>query len=247
MSHKIPVETLNFLQSYLGIKATKETILSRASELQEKLLKIHSYRCIKEFRFLTPRVSQHPQFGSMVSSLKGKKILDLGCCMGTDARFLTTKGADPNLILGVDQYQDFIDLGLDFYGDAQLLKGSFLAADFFASNFNEKLKSKNPQLLFDIIYTGSIFHLLSEELCKKLVEIVYRLLSDDGIFFGRMGGKDPAGVTRNESDTFLRFLHSPESFNKLLVGAGFKSVTIGWHGSDKDIELRMICFYAKKK
>jgi len=95
---------------------------------------------------------------------------------------------------------------------------------------------------FDIVYCGSVFHLLNEANCKKLARNCFSLLGTTDpstspsnykkVFFGRTMGtsKEEPFTIESAGD---RFMHSKASLKALFEAAGFQDVNIsnlGWHG-----------------
>lgn len=135
-------------------------------------------RCIKYWKFVELITRTHPQYHKLKSDLPNKRIIDLGCCFGTELRFLICEGAKTTHVVGVEQYKEFIQLGFELFGDYNHLKSNFLAINFFENDFIEKafnLISSNNK--FDVVIANSVFHLLNDEQCFKLIDIVYKLLA----------------------------------------------------------------------
>ena len=83
---------------------------------------------------------------------------------------------------------------------------------------------------YDMIYCGSVFHLLDEAKCKKLARNAAKLLatSTEGeqkkVFFGKtVGSKLDSPLWKAEQ---LRYLHTKETLRALLEEVGLHDVTI---------------------
>jgi SAM-dependent methyltransferase len=137
-------------------------------------------RCIREGRFLESRLSTHPLYITEVKRKISKttKIIDLGCCFGTDIRYLVADGAEPSLITGTDQFPEYIQLGLDLFGDKDRLTARFIFEDFFSEQFAQKALNNNTDdsSKYDIAYAGSVYHLFSLEQTEKFTQLVSSLL-----------------------------------------------------------------------
>lgn len=137
-------------------------------------------RCIREGRFLESRLSTHPLYITEVKRKISKttKIIDLGCCFGTDIRYLVADGADPSLITGTDQFPEYIQLGFDLFGDKDRLTTRFIFEDFFSEQFAQKALNNNTDdsSKYDIAYAGSVYHLFSLEQTEKFTQLVSSLL-----------------------------------------------------------------------
>jgi SAM-dependent methyltransferase len=137
-------------------------------------------RCIREGRFLESRLSTHPLYITEVKRKISKKtkIIDLGCCFGTDIRYLVADGAEPSLITGTDQFPEYIQLGFDLFGDKDKLTTRFIFEDFFSEQFAQKALNNNTDdsSKYDIAYAGSVYHLFSLEQTEKFTQLVSSLL-----------------------------------------------------------------------
>jgi len=87
---------------------------------------------------------------------------------------------------------------------------------------------------FDIIYCGSVIHLLTESQVLKLCTVALSLLKENGIFFGQTVLHKEAIITRQPNDRGggLRFLHCVSSLKQLLENIGFKKIEISTRSSD---------------
>ncbi len=137
-------------------------------------------RCIREGRFLESRLSTHPLYKTEIKPKISKttKIIDLGCCFGTDIRYLVADGADPSLITGTDQFPEYIQLGFDLFGDKDKLTTNFVFEDFFSEQFTQKVlpNATDDSAKYDIAYAGSVYHLFSLEQTEKFTKLVNSLL-----------------------------------------------------------------------
>jgi predicted TPR repeat methyltransferase len=175
--------------------------------------------------------------------------------MGTDIRQMITDGVAPENLIGVDIENTFIELGFDLFNDKERLHEYFHVLDIFS-------KKTWPDIfhmqLFNIIYSGSVVHLLDEEQSKQFVAIVKDLLVDGGIFFGRMVGSQVEFAPKDSGSKTpqLRYIHSVESFRKTLEQYKFKNIQIELGESELDRsktrvshfprDIGVITFYAQK-
>eukprot|EP00271_Cylindrocystis_brebissonii_P022498 TRINITY_DN8685_c0_g1_i1.p1 TRINITY_DN8685_c0_g1~~TRINITY_DN8685_c0_g1_i1.p1 ORF type:complete len:343 (-),score=51.37 TRINITY_DN8685_c0_g1_i1:307-1335(-) len=81
--------------------------------------KFHTYKCIQRAGFLVPRFPSHPFCDEFLFAMKespGKaKVLETGCCYGTDVRFLLSKGIAPASIFATDLHSGYYDLGKELF------------------------------------------------------------------------------------------------------------------------------------
>eukprot|EP00029_Vermamoeba_vermiformis_P000277 TRINITY_DN10301_c0_g1_i1.p1 TRINITY_DN10301_c0_g1~~TRINITY_DN10301_c0_g1_i1.p1 ORF type:complete len:259 (-),score=41.85 TRINITY_DN10301_c0_g1_i1:40-816(-) len=225
---------VDLFRRYLGREdITKEDIVKRATEARAKALQVCNYRCIREGRFLESRLSTHPEYKTEVKPKISKttKIIDLGCCFGTDIRYLVAEGAEPSLITGTDQFPEYIQLGFDLFGDKDKLTTKFVFEDFFSDQFTQKVlpNATDDSTKYDIAYAGSVYHLFSLEQTEKFTQLVNSLLKSGGIFFGQtVGSEQPTWASKEDRKDILRYLHSPESFKSLVEEHGFENVQVRW-------------------
>lgn len=125
-----------------------------AKERQEELLKGEK----KPHRF-----SEKPMMRSMMPSLKGKKVLMLGCGTGEESVLLKSFGATD--ITGIDISSESIKLAHETYRDIDFLVGDMHELPF-------------EDATFDFVYSSLSIHYSSEP--KHIYQEIYRVLKQDG-------------------------------------------------------------------
>ncbi|MDE6141731.1 MAG: class I SAM-dependent methyltransferase [Bacilli bacterium] len=125
-----------------------------AKERQEKLLKGET----KSHRF-----SEKPMMKSMLSSLKRKRILMLGCGTGEESLLLKEFGASD--IIGMDLSSKSIKIAKETYPDIE-----FLVGDMHDLPFEDES--------FDFVYSSLAIHYSSEP--KQVYQEIYRVLKKNG-------------------------------------------------------------------
>jgi len=248
---EIKPESLQLFQQYAKLNGTrlcdqisteagwKEYIMKKVKEVGDKALQVYSYRCIKRGVFAGSRLKMHPCYAKHVLPIiKEARIIDIGCCFGTDIRQLIVDGAKIPHITAVDQFSEFWELGLKLFEDIDNVEKSplrkcFLAGNIFADEFVDKLKAfvgskQDGCELFDIVSMGSVLHLLTEEQIQTTLQLVYKILKPGGIYIGQTAANDePKWITRevnSSTQTGLRYLHSPSSLSELMTKYGFANV-----------------------
>lgn len=68
---------------------------------QAKAMEIFPYPCIASYSFLTTRICKNPFYQTIFAGI-GKRLLDIGCCIGSDVRRLITDGVAVEDIVGID-------------------------------------------------------------------------------------------------------------------------------------------------
>jgi len=109
-------------------------IAQRVFDVYDACSGIHSYRCVEEKMFMQPRIAGHPFWWPLTGqvapsevaatsvpalppklaalNLGERRVLDVGCCFGTDLRVLICAGFHPRNLMGIDIQPTFIDLGV---------------------------------------------------------------------------------------------------------------------------------------
>jgi predicted TPR repeat methyltransferase len=189
-------------------------------------LATYPYRCVKELRFIRPRILNHPKYAQLIADkaeLKHKKILDIGCCMGVDLRQMILDGADYNNVLGVDIQQNFLNIGMDeMFFDRNIMQNRFTVANILETQQTNAILNNFVQNGVDIIYVGSVYHLLDEKQCEVLSRNICCYLKPGGIVLGRTNGQ----LDNNSPVQKHRFLHSQQSLHKLLEQTGFSNISV---------------------
>jgi SAM-dependent methyltransferase len=248
-------------------------IAARVQSVCDAAMRIHSYRCIEERRFMEPRVALHPLYWALTAQdppaelnvaggqlpptlaalpVDQRRLLDVGCCFGTDLRALLVAGFQPPNVLGVDVQPTFIDLGLDrLFVDRPLLADRFAVADFLEPTCADRTPALRQFMAeggVHVAYAGSVFHLLNESDCVRLAQALFAVLESGGVAFGRTVGLTKEGgqaaealraqtIWKQETAAAssstpvapsgdLRFLHTAASLRALLESVGFTDVTV---------------------
>ena len=230
---RINKDSREFLECYT--KNTIFEIIKKANNFRDRALKVFEYRCIKYSMFILPRLNKTAKFITEIRpkllSSKQASILDIGCCFGTDLRYCLYSGCNKTQILGVDISKEFINLGFEFYGDKHELNDRFFTMDIFHENgkrfINHAIKL-NDNEKFDVIYIGSVYHLLSKEQCKSLTQIASSLIKEsDGIIFGGTVGVESKPGNYPRSKQKMRYLHTKDSFEIMLKSnTKFRKVSV---------------------
>ncbi|KAJ3105054.1 hypothetical protein HDU96_008734 [Phlyctochytrium bullatum] len=198
----------------------------------------HVYRCIERAMFAVPRVINHPLYPSLVKRF-GKddspRVLELGCCFGTDARKMIRDGLDPAKLVVTDLHDAYWDMGksLLFNDDPQGFKVVF---GDFATEEPSMVKLHDFEGAFDVISAQAILHVLSKEQCIAFLRNCSASLKGDGksVLFGTCIGMvleaqngDPTptkGLPGREA--LPRFWHTKDTLAALLKDVGFKQVEV---------------------
>lgn len=229
----------------------RQHLIANILKISQETMQQEWYHCIRGYRFIYPRITSHPRYDEIIADFDDKKFLDLGCNMGTDLRQLVLDGVDAEQLTGVDLNDRYFKLGYELFEDKDDCNITFISTNILTDEFfvvGEPMSGKFVPDQFDIIHSGSLLHLLKQDEIKQVLQKVYHLLSDGGIFFGRFVGKD----TPQYIGQGLKYLHSPKSFKNELLDHGFANIEVLVLGDDIPIgersqgEILQLGFYATK-
>ena len=196
-------------------------ILDRIKQAFSKAVQAFTYKCILMVWFPTPNVCLHGMYHQVFEKYKNKtdlRYVDIGCCMGTDLRYVCCNEKDKvkvENVLGIDIQEEFFDIGCNLlFNDSTTIRKRFIKANILEDQFLKN--SSEPALLSsfiksgthsgiakevieediqtengtDIVYCALVFHLLSEIQTHQLSSLVYNnfLKDSGGIFFGSTVG-----------------------------------------------------------
>ncbi|SDR61076.1 Methyltransferase domain-containing protein [Rhizobiales bacterium GAS191] len=116
--------------------------------------------------FVEPHIPGFAQFDRW----KGKKVLEVGCGIGTDAVNFARAGADYTAVELSDKSLELARQRFKLFG----LKGNFIACNA------EKLSSHVDASAFDLVYSFGVIHHTPDQ--RAVVEQVRRVIKDDGEF-----------------------------------------------------------------
>ena len=152
----------------------------------------------------------------------GQSIMDIGCFLGQDLRWLALQGAPTDKMYGVDVEEPWWGLGFDLFDDRDKFHGQFLQADLLSSG--SALRQVRGQI--DVIWTASMLHEFSWE---KQMQILKELIGTTkpgslvaGIVAGQVGGKR---VQTNWKGKQEFFHHDTETMKRLWAQAASESET----------------------
>jgi ubiquinone/menaquinone biosynthesis C-methylase UbiE len=158
-------------------------------------------------------------------------LLDYGCGTGDDIRALIKDGFPQKNITGYDIDWGNIKIGFDFYLDEETIKDIFVVSNEFPFEDSS----------FDIVYSGSILHvLLNIENIKVYLQNAFAVLKTNGILFESTLGTIDESVGKRRPRVF--FMKESELANALSENH-FSKVKI--HPSIADHRTRL-WFYAEK-
>lgn len=216
---------------YIG-KSTPsdEEILNRIISLKDELKAVFPYRCIEAGQFAVPRITMHPYYEILKPKMAKIRYLDIGVCVGTDVRQCIVDGLNPKNAFGIDLNAEFFRLGQRLFDDADsnvinqvhFKEGSALtfASDPVVRAFADKGG-------IDVIYAGSLLHLLTEEEIEQFIDNCFKVLSNGGVVIGRTSGSShplsPVTIMKRGKP---QFLHSRATLTQAFAKYHFQDIEI---------------------
>jgi len=186
-----------------------------------------------------PRIRKHGRYPE-IQEKKGS-LLDYGCGTGDDIRALVHDGYPREKVVGYDVNWSSINMGFDLYLDR----------DTWMDRFVVSKKFPFPPSTFDVVYSGSVLHVLGTKRAVKIyVYNTYSVLKPTGTFFGStlgFGKEHPRPAKKGWKLGGWRrrglMLLSQEALHELLRETGFSDIEV-YQESEAD-KLRL-WFYARK-
>jgi SAM-dependent methyltransferase len=199
----------------------EKTLVAQRKVLRPQSDTIRPYMCVLRFAFLMPRMHLHPAFHSIMKSYNYKLdniyLVDLGCCMGTDLRFLAKKfQIQPSSLIGLDYSQDFLEAGKDLFNDSAHAGGILFKQHDILSDMLPSITKK----YIKIVHAGSFVHTFEKS--KDIIKVchkVFQMLAPGGCFFG---SNRPDWIYGN-----------PLLFKQLLEKIGFVKVLVNYRSKEE--------------
>jgi len=198
----------------------------------------HVYRCIATFMFLKPRVLEHFALPDAKRIAKergsGFALLEIGTCLGQDARALILEGIPPSSITASDLHGAYWKAGMDLFLDTEsphhgIENVRAVFGDWAADPSTPGIAAGHVSA-FDTVTCFNVLHVLSAVQVDNLLGRIAFVLRPGGIVFGITVGAVEAGdwgATPDGSAT--RWLHSPATLEAAFHRAGLTNVRIETH------------------
>ncbi|KAJ4286838.1 hypothetical protein N0V90_013091 [Kalmusia sp. IMI 367209] len=206
------------LEKYSGIPAVQ--VIDHVIKVRDEAWSIFPYPCIGQFRFLDLSMKNTEEYAEILERLaKGQRLLDMACCFGQEIRQLVVDGAPSESIYGCDLRKEYVELGYQLFRDRDRLHSQFVTANIF----DESSSLVELRGTFDIVYTGSFFHLFDYDDQVKVSTAVAKLLRPEkgSMIVGRqVGALNAAAHDHKTNPTGKMFRHNPDSLQKLWQTVG---------------------------
>jgi len=195
----------------------------------------HVYRCIEKRAFAVPRIQKHHAYSRVKALLNDPefRLLELGCCFGTDARKLLFDGLSLSRLVISDLHDEYWKIGRDILFKDNLDLTSFWA-DFSDASINTASFPPIEQP-FSVVSSQAMLHVFSKTQVRNFVANIHKVLKPGGILFGSSGisagatgfewGETPSkGLSGRKVEP--RYLYSSDELTQLFHEIGFEKVEI---------------------
>lgn len=224
MSEKLDVQ---FVKNYCNID--EEEAIKRVQDTIKTVQEQHHvYRCIEKGWFARSLIHYHPMYRTISTKFKDNslKLLELGCCFGTDCRKMISDGLHPDCITVSDLTDCYWKIGKQV-----LFKDDIKVKNVFTDFANVNVSGVDT---FDVISAQLILHILSKEQCEFFLRNCFKYLNKQGILFGscvstsaepREWGATPTkGLVGREE--LQRYLHNQVSLRNLFQSIGYTDIIV---------------------
>jgi hypothetical protein len=143
--------------------------------------------------------------------------------IGTDLRKLLIDGYPKDCLIGMDIESSYIDCGYKlFQDDPATCPIQFLVNDLFTID-----KSNNLCNTIEVVHTGSVFHLFSDQqMIRQFLHRITWLLRPGGLLLGGHVCADQSTQYFRQSTNRFKFYIGIDEFKALLNQEGFTAIKI---------------------
>lgn len=235
-------EVISFFSSYCHLE--REALYKHLHSVHQRAWDIRPYPCIGQWGFLAPKIADSPAFATVLQRAKdGDLVLDFGCCMGQDLRYLVAHGAPSDNMYGADIEPGFWKVGYELFQDRSTFRGRYLQSDILGGGDDAPITSSLRQQLHgkvDVIYAGAVFHLwdldTQLEVLKGLVELTRR---NSMVVVCQLGSVEVATKPAWREGLKPRLFHNAESV-KDLWGRVCKATDTDWKVEARIVDLDVL-------
>ena len=186
------IEIINFLKFYYRLLRQNllDQIFKKKSEIPSALLRkrVHGSFCPESYLQVGENIFQDLLNLSKLNTKFDHKILDFGCGPGRIARNFFQQGV---FVYGTDIDEQAINY----------CKKNFPNGDWCVNEWTPPFKYKSN--FFDFIYSVSVFTHINQELQRKWLKEVSRILKPDGIAVVSIHGKNCFGKLNREEISLI--------------------------------------------
>lgn len=186
------------------------------------------YPYLGRWWFLRSILAKLPQYDSILSQAKeGSSILDIGCGLGHELRYLRLAGAMGNMY-AIDVQQDMWDLGLELFKDKKKSPATFIEAEMITDYNPNSLVNRPPPEKVDIVLLCRFLDLHWLEFGRFAIINIMKHCSKVGTrVIGYTLGTTPekCGIVQNRGENGGRMLYSELSLWQTFDSAAEMSDT----------------------
>ncbi|KAG8630059.1 hypothetical protein KVT40_001678 [Elsinoe batatas] len=211
-------------------------VLQRISKARKEARNIAAYTCISEYLFAEPRIDRHFEYRNVIADRQRNcRLVDVGCCMGTDMRKLIQDGFPAQNVTGIDCQPKFFDIGLELYNHTQKdLKVHLIGADVLASDFFDRHQGLKGT--FDIVHSANVIHLFDRKQQIRFLSALAFLVKPGGLVWGRQVGEDENSPTWGKKIAGKGERFTPAEFRTMWIEA------TGWSLASWDYCSRLVIY-----
>ncbi|KAJ6537692.1 hypothetical protein B0H19DRAFT_1213596 [Mycena capillaripes] len=242
-------EELSFLKKETGIHDDDE-LKAHVMAMQKAALEVYPYPCIRRLGFIRLKMPKnraaYEHVLNLGKTIPGAILVEVGCCLGNDARNIANDGFPAENIIASDLREDFWTVSHKLYRNPpKEFAGTFIPGDVLDPEFldlmpilNEVPEGAAPDLRslealnllhgrVSVIHTGSFFHLFPQEKQLEIARKFAGLLSprSGSMIFGCHGGLPTKGYMLGSRENQI-FCHSPESWKEMWEEQVFERGTV---------------------
>ena len=148
-----------------------------------------------------------------IQNLKGKKILDVGCGPGRDAKYFSDHGLD---VTGIDLTSNFIKMASQNVPNVKFIQMDMRNLDF-------------PQNTFDGVWVCASFYHIPKKDAKNTLRGFRKILKSSGIIFISIkSGTGERFIQKEEDKERTKFyaFYTEDEFKNLIESCNFKILKV---------------------
>ncbi|KAK4063519.1 uncharacterized protein Triagg1_9396 [Trichoderma aggressivum f. europaeum] len=226
-------DTLHLHQRFSTNAAEKESqVLDRISAARKEARQVAAYTCISEYMFAEPRIDRHFCYQRVVSEARLRKqplkLVDVGCCVGTDIRQLIHDGFPPGDITGIDIEKRFFTIGFALYNQNRTdSPTTFVQANILDPDFTRRFSHLKGK--FDYVHSANVIHLFDYASQVAFLRALAFLAKPGGLVWGRQVTETEDSPTRSVKLEGKGERFTPVEFMRMWTTAtGFQGPGIEW-------------------
>ncbi|KAI0406632.1 hypothetical protein F4802DRAFT_87795 [Xylaria palmicola] len=244
-------ETMKLHRRFSTHKNEEESqALERISAAWKAARKVATYTCINEYIFAEPRIDTHFYYEQVLSEARSRKqplkLVDVGCCAGTDIRRLINDGFPASDITGIDIEGRFFNIGFALYNHTpKELSTTFVQANVLDPEFTRRFSHLRGQ--FDYVYSANVVHLFDHASQIAFLQALAFLVKPGGAVWGRQVAETEDSPTRSVRLPGKGERFTAVEFMRMWVAAtGIEGSSLEWTSKLVPYdELRLVPDYKK--